>query len=105
MPQDLVVTPTITPASWVAAIPDLLASDLAGEMVLLNLADGVYYGLDAVGAHIWRLLDQPRAVHALVDDVVAHYDVDSTRCEDDVLSFLRDLSAHGLVAVVAPDEP
>ena len=94
----------LTLASRVAAAPDLMASDLAGEMVLLNLADGVYYGLDAVGAHVWRLLDQPRTVRAVVDDVVAQYHVDRARCENDVLTFLEDLSSHGLV-VVAADEP
>jgi hypothetical protein len=94
----------LTLASRVSAAPELMASDLAGEMVLLNLADGVYYGLDAVGAHVWRLLNQPRTVRAVVDDVVALYHVDRTRCENDVLTFLEDLSAHGLV-VVAADEP
>ena len=89
----------------VAAASGLMASDLAGEMVLLNLADGVYYGLDAVGAHIWRLLDEPRTVRAVVDDVVAQYHVDRVRCEDDVLTFLGDLSTHGLVVVVAADGP
>jgi Coenzyme PQQ synthesis protein D (PqqD) len=96
------VTP-LTLSSRVTAAPELLASDLAGELVLLNLADGVYYGLDAVGAHIWRLLDTPRTVRALVDDVVALYTVDRTRCEDDVLSFLGDLDSRGLLAVVGPD--
>ncbi len=87
----------------VAAAPDLMASDLAGEMVLLSLADGVYYGLDAVGAHIWRLLDQPRTIRAVVDDVVAQYHVERARCEHDVLTFLGDLNTHGLVAVVADE--
>jgi hypothetical protein len=103
MPAEVDVTPPLTLNSRVTAVPDLLASDLAGEMVLLNLANGVYYGLDAVGAHIWRHIGEPRAVHGLVDDVVAHYAVDRARCEHDVLAFLTDLAAHGLVAVTAPE--
>ncbi|MGH7689719.1 MAG: PqqD family protein [Gemmatimonadaceae bacterium] len=103
MPRAPGVIP-LTLASRVAVPPDLMASDLAGEFVLLNLADGVYYGLDAVGAHIWRLLDQAPSVRAVVDDVVAQYHVDRVRCEDDVLTFLGDLCAHGLVVVVAADE-
>ncbi len=91
----------LTLDSRVVGKPELLVSDLAGEMVLLNLADGVYYGLDTVGAHVWRLVAEPRAVRAIVDDVVAQYDVDKARCEHDVLTFLRDLHAHGLVLVVA----
>jgi hypothetical protein len=98
------VTP-LTLDSRVAAVPELMTSDLAGEMVLLNLTDGVYYGLDAVGADIWRSIGRPRTVRAVVDDVVARYHVDRARCEDDVLTFLGELDAHGLVVVVAGDVP
>ncbi len=94
----------LTLTSRVTAATDLLASDLAGDMVLLNLADGVYYGLDTVGAHIWRLLERPRTVGAVVDDVVAQYHVDRARCENDVLTFLGDLRTRGLVVVVAPED-
>lgn len=99
MSSDLDVTPALTLETRVAAVRDLLASDLAGEMVLLNLADGVYYGLDAVGAHIWRNIEEPRAIRAIVDQVVARYDVEWAQCEHDVLVFLADLLAHGLVTV------
>lgn len=95
----------LTIDSRVVAVSDLMASDLAGDLVLLNLADGVYYGLDAVGAHIWRLLDRPRTVREVVDDVVARYHVDRDRCEHDVLTFLGDLGAHGLLTVTAGDTP
>lgn len=91
----------VTLESRVSAAADLLVSDLAGEMVLLNPSDGVYYGLDAVGAHIWHLLEEPCDVGTIVDDVLAHYEIDRPRCEHDVLTFLRELHAHALVLVVA----
>lgn len=103
MAPELAVTAALSSESRIVAAPDLLASDLAGELVVLNLADGVYYGLDAVGAHVWRLLDVPRTVRALVDDVVREFEVDRARCEADLLAFLADLSAHGLVVAAAPE--
>ena len=40
-------------------------SDVQGdEVVLLNLRDGVYYGLDGVGARVWTLVQEPRTVAA-----------------------------------------
>jgi Coenzyme PQQ synthesis protein D (PqqD) len=101
VPREALVTPTLSLDARVTLVGDVLASDLAGEIVLLNLSDGVYYGLDAVGTHIWHLLAQPAAVRAIVDDIVAHFDVDASRCGPDVLAFLEDLQAHGLLAVVA----
>lgn len=85
----------------VIAVSDLMVSDLAGDMVLLNLADGVYYGLDLVGAHIWRKIASSCTVREVVDDVITHYDVQPQQCEADVRAFLADLTAHGLVSITA----
>ena len=54
----------ITTDSIVVASPDQVSSDLAGEIVMLNLASGTYYGLDEVGARIWNLVQQPTPVSA-----------------------------------------
>jgi len=39
---------------------DQVSCDLAGEAAILNLKNGVYYGLDPVGARIWNLIQEPR---------------------------------------------
>ena len=82
--------------SRVVAAPRQLSSELSGEVVILGLSDGAYYGLDAVGAQIWRLLGQPCTVHDLVTDVARRYPIDCDTCADDVIRFLEDLHAHGL---------
>ena len=89
--------------SRVVATPDHLSSELAGEVVILSLADGVYYGLDAVGAYVWHQLRESRAVRDIVDDVVGRYAVDRERCEHDLLVFLEDLRTHHLAEVVASE--
>lgn len=94
------VTNPLTLDSRVVWTPNHLSSELAGEIVILSLADGVYYGLDAVGARIWQSLEQPRSVRDVVSDVADTYAVDRARCERDVLAFLGDLCAHQLAAVV-----
>jgi hypothetical protein len=35
---------------------DVVFHDLQGELVLLNLKTGVYFGLDSVGTRIWHLI-------------------------------------------------
>ncbi len=89
--------------SLVVAMPDQLSSELSGEVVILSLADGVYYGLDAVGAHIWRLLSQPRTVRDLVTEVAGRYTVEREECAHDVITFLEDLRAHRLITAVEGD--
>jgi hypothetical protein len=92
----------ITTSSTVVAAPDQVSSDLAGEAVILNLATGMYYGLDEVGARVWSLLQQPCAVEALRDAILAEYEVEPERCEQDLLALLADLQAAKLVEVAEP---
>jgi hypothetical protein len=83
----------------VVATQEQVSSDLAGEAVILNLKDGLYYGLDAVGARIWTLIQQPQSVAALRDAIVAEYDVEAERCERDILTLLTNLAAAQLIEV------
>ena len=85
--------------SIVVVSPDQVSSDLAGEVVMLNLKNGTYYGLDEVGAHVWALIQEPRAVAAIRDSILAEYDVEPERCEQDLLALLGDLADNGLIEV------
>jgi hypothetical protein len=89
----------ITTDSIVVASPDQVSSDLAGEIVMLNLASGTYYGLDEVGARIWNLVQQPTPVSAVRDAILDEYDVEPERCEQDLLVLLADLDRAGLIEV------
>ena len=72
-------------------------TSLGDEAVLLGLEDGVYYGLDAVGARVGSLLAAPRRVSEIVDTVTDEFDVARERCEHDVLALLGDLAARRLI--------
>ncbi len=89
----------ISTASIVVAAMEQLSCDLEGEAAILNLRDGVYYGLDAVGASVWKLLQEPRAVIEIRDALLEQYEVDPGRCERDLVALLSELAAVGLVQV------
>ena len=55
----------IAEQSIVVASSSQVSCDLAGEAAILNLADGVYYGLDPVGASIWNMIQQPKSVREI----------------------------------------
>lgn len=85
--------------SVVAAVKDQLSCDLGGEAAILNLKNGVYYGLDPIGARVWSLLQQPHSVGEVRDLLVGEYDVEPARCENDLLTLLEKLLAEGLIEV------
>ena len=83
------------------AARDQVSAEVEGESVILNLADGVYYGLDGVGARVWELLPP---VCATFDELCTRLsteypEVPRSIIETDVKELLADLSAHKLVAV------
>ena len=89
----------ISPSSIVVAASDQVSSDLAGETVVLSMRSAEYYGLDEVGSLIWELVRNPIRVSAIVDAIVAEYEVQPAQCELDTLAFLDRLAAGGLLEV------
>lgn len=92
--------------SVVVAVKEQVSCDLRGETVILNLASGVYYGLNAVGAQIWSLVQEPRSVNEVLATLMVEYEVEPERGERDLLELLQGLATHGLIEVQdGPSEP
>jgi hypothetical protein len=72
---------------------------MGGEVVILDLKSGTYYGLDVIGARIWSLIEQPTSVSAIRDAIMADYDVDAETCEQDIVAFVEKMQGVGLVEV------
>jgi hypothetical protein len=87
--------------STVVAAKDQVSSDLGGEVAILDLKAGVYYGLDAVGARIWSLIQEPRTVNEIRDILLEEYEVEPERCERDLLVLLQRLADEGKIEVEA----
>ena len=81
------------------AAKDQVSSDLGGEVAILDLKAGVYYGLDAVGARIWSLIQEPRTVNEIRNILLEEYEVEPERCERDLLVLLQRLATEGLIEV------
>jgi coenzyme PQQ synthesis protein D (PqqD) len=89
--------------SIVAARKEQVSCDLAGEAAILQLESGVYYTLNAVGARVWTLVQQPVRVEAVRDTLLAEYGVTSEQLEADLLDLLTRLAAERLIEVRAAD--
>jgi hypothetical protein len=87
--------------SVVLAAPTQVGCSLGEEVMILNLEDGVYYGLDAVGSRIWELLQKPRSVAEICEVLVEEFEVEKQRCEQDLLGFLRELHDARLIEVTS----
>ncbi|WP_086617556.1 PqqD family protein [Erythrobacter tepidarius] len=80
---------------------DVIAREVAGEMVLLDLASGLYFGLDPVGSRIWECLSESSCTLTKVCDVIeAEYDAPRARIEEDILALAAQLTDKGLITPV-----
>jgi hypothetical protein len=76
-----------------------MSTPLDGEVVILNPARDNYIGLDEVGRRVWELLAVPSHVRNLCVQVTSEFHGDSRQIEADILAFLNELAAEGLLDV------
>ncbi len=93
------MNPSISDQTVVIAAKDQVSCDLAGEVAILNVKNGVYYGLNPVGARIWNLVQEPRAGAEIQNAITNEYDVEPERCARDLVGLLEKLLAEGLIEV------
>ena len=90
----------VSERSTVVVTKDQVSADLSGEAAILNLKTNTYFGLNTVGASIWKLIQEPKKVSEIRDAIIEEYDVEPDRCEHDVLELLQELSKNGLIEIV-----
>ena len=83
---------------------DVIFRELDGEAVLLDLASGRYFGLNAVGTRAWTLLAAGTALDAAVAALAAEFDAPAAEITADVNALVSDLVARGLLVAAAPPD-
>jgi hypothetical protein len=89
----------LSDGSRIVVSKEQLSCDLAGEAAIVNLKNGVYYGLDPVGARIWSLIREPMTFAELCASLAREYDVDGPMLESDIREFIGQLAEQGLVEI------
>lgn len=84
---------TVTPADG------QVTSRLGEEIVILNLSDGTYYGLDGVGVRVWELIQEPHTIGQLCELICAEYEVALETCTSDILALVAEMEGAGIVEV------
>jgi hypothetical protein len=74
-----------------------LVSVMDGEKVILSILNGKYYNLGQTGSKIWDAIEKPIRVNRLISTLTSDYDVEQAECEGQVISFLEQLLAEGLI--------
>jgi len=78
---------------------EVLAQELDGETVLLDLASESFFGLDEVSTRVWQLLQKGMGKTEVVDTLLEEYEVERDILEQDVTDLLARLGEAGLITV------
>ncbi|MFZ5690153.1 MAG: PqqD family protein [Pseudomonadota bacterium] len=78
----------------------LAATDLGGQIVVLNVHTDTYVSLNAVASDIWTMLSEPRRVGDILEFLLQRHDVDGETLSRDVLPFLQTMIERRLVRQV-----
>lgn len=81
------------------ASDQFVETEVDGELVLMNVATGDFFGLKGTGLAIWKLIDQHEDVTAIKEALQSDYDVSEADCAAEVDEFVREL-VHAKLLVV-----
>jgi len=76
-----------------------VSSELSGDVIILNIKSGKYFGLDNVGARVWSILQKPAKVKDIINFIDSEYDVRADQCERDMMALLEDLLREDLIDI------
>jgi hypothetical protein len=88
------------PALWDAVFvrsPEVNATVLDQEAVLLNLESGVYYTLNPVGTAIWELFTGEHTLAAILSALCTRYGVSADTARRDLSTLAARLRREGLI--------
>lgn len=84
------------------ASEDVVAREVGGEMVLLDLASGLYFGLNPVGSRAWEYLSENAVtLGELTDAIEAAFDAPRDVIAADIARLIAQLTEKKLVEIAS----
>lgn len=90
---------SITLDATVTVTPEVVFKELRGEGVLLDLASGIYFGLDETSMRLWQLLIAHGSLRRAFDAMLTEFDVEPDQLQHDLIGFVAELTRRRLVSV------
>jgi hypothetical protein len=89
----------LRPTSIVRIAKRQVSTEVNDERIVLDVQDGVYYGLNPMASRIWELLGESRSVAELQGEILATYDVEPAQLGEDLARLLEQLRSWDLIDI------
>jgi hypothetical protein len=89
---------TISPATIFGRADGVIAVDMGGETVMMDVEQGVYFAIAGSGNEIWNALEEPATLTQILAVLDREYDLAGVEdLEGQVREFLTDMLGRKLV--------
>ena len=78
-------------------VEEVVAKNIAGEIVLLIPTTGKYFGLNAVGTSFWEKMDGKLTISEIAEAIAEEYEVDTDMVKADLHELAEQLAANQLI--------
>lgn len=79
--------------------PDMVAANIDGDVVMMSVDQGQYYGITGVGSRAWELLEEPISIDDIIEIICHEYETDPASCREDMSNFVQELMKNDLVEI------
>jgi len=76
---------------------DIIATPIEGDLVMMHVQQGQYYGTSLVGRRIWELLERVTTRREICNQLMEEFDVEPSVCDSECDAFLSQLNQEGLI--------
>jgi sorbitol-specific phosphotransferase system component IIA len=83
----------------VTLTPNVLAQEVSGETVLLDLSGEKYFGLNEVGTRVWQLLQESGDLNWIFSTLLEEYEIEPATLERDLTQLITDMEEAHIVTV------
>jgi len=84
-------------SSRVVRTEEMISAPVDNEIIILNMAENNYIGLDEIGRRIWELLAETRSVVEVCDLLSLEFEATPEQIAADLIPFLEELRDEGLI--------
>jgi len=76
---------------------NVMTANVGKEIVMMDVLNGRYLGVNDIGGDIWRRLETPRRFGELIDGLAADYQGDRAVIAADVRKLLQEMAVYDVV--------
>ena len=78
---------------------EIIFQELEGEAVLLNMQNGIFFGLNPVAKRMWELLNELGQAEEVLKQLLQEYEASEEQLRKDLVDFIEKLKSKGLIEI------